>query len=213
MKMKEVGGGQDKLDHGKEITVNDPWHGTIRIDDQRDKVRGTRCNLCVITLQEGKEYQIDMMGYHQSGTYPQIDAYLRLEDSDHRHLDSNDDASLANTLNARITFPCKVTAKYRIIATTFDGATGDYGLQVTEMEADGYFGRALTDTDKNKAFADFKKAIGLYALQGKADSAIAALQKAIDVGFRDFQSIESDRALDSLRNDPRFKDLRQKALK
>lgn len=133
-KLQEIGGQQEKLGNVKEITVDRPWHGTLRDGDQRDKVRGTICNVCVVTLEEGKDYQIDMKGDSKGDAYPApLDPYLRLESEGGRHLDSNDDApgAYGTSLSARLMFLCKSTGKYRIIATTFDGGTGGYTIQVT----------------------------------------------------------------------------------
>jgi tetratricopeptide (TPR) repeat protein len=46
-----------------------------------------------------------------------------------------------------------------------------------------------------------------YALLGKTDEALTWLQKALDAGFRSDDTLRTDSDLDSLRSDPRFKDL------
>ena len=43
-----------------------------------------------------------------------------------------------------------------------------------------------------------------YALLGMTDPAIAAVQRAVDLGYRDVRRLRRDRDLKSLRRDPRF---------
>jgi tetratricopeptide (TPR) repeat protein len=46
-----------------------------------------------------------------------------------------------------------------------------------------------------------------YALLKQKDLAIATLRKAVDLGYRDFRYMIEDRDLESLRKDPRFRQL------
>lgn len=46
-----------------------------------------------------------------------------------------------------------------------------------------------------------------YALLKKADPALKALRKAIELGYRDFRYLREDRDLDAIRQDPRFRQL------
>ena len=46
-----------------------------------------------------------------------------------------------------------------------------------------------------------------FALQGKTDLAIENLGKALALGYKDFEYIEKDSELDSIRDDPRYKKL------
>jgi len=43
-----------------------------------------------------------------------------------------------------------------------------------------------------------------YALTGRKDEALAALSRAIDLGYEDYQWMSADGDLSSLREDPRF---------
>ena len=45
------------------------------------------------------------------------------------------------------------------------------------------------------------------ALVGKKDEAIATLEKAIELGYSDFEHLKKDADLKELRSDPRFKSL------
>ena len=46
-----------------------------------------------------------------------------------------------------------------------------------------------------------------YALIKKNDLALKTLRRSIELGYRDFRYMREDRDLDSLRNDPRFRQL------
>jgi tetratricopeptide (TPR) repeat protein len=46
-----------------------------------------------------------------------------------------------------------------------------------------------------------------YALLKQADMALRALRRAVELGYRDFQFMEEDRDLESIRKDPRFRQL------
>lgn len=46
-----------------------------------------------------------------------------------------------------------------------------------------------------------------YAMLGQTESAVRALRKAIELGYRDFRYMREDRDLDNIRHDPQFKKL------
>jgi tetratricopeptide (TPR) repeat protein len=46
-----------------------------------------------------------------------------------------------------------------------------------------------------------------YALLGRADQALRALRTALELGYRDFRYMREDHDLDSIRHDPRFRQL------
>ena len=46
-----------------------------------------------------------------------------------------------------------------------------------------------------------------YALLKRPDHAIKALRRAVELGYRDFRYMREDRDLDSIRHDPRFRQL------
>jgi Flp pilus assembly protein TadD len=46
-----------------------------------------------------------------------------------------------------------------------------------------------------------------YARLNKTDAAIRALRRAIELGYRDYRYIKQDRDLDSIRDDPRYREL------
>ncbi len=46
-----------------------------------------------------------------------------------------------------------------------------------------------------------------YALLKRPDQAIRALRRAVELGYRDFRYMREDRDLDSIRHDPRFRQM------
>lgn len=46
-----------------------------------------------------------------------------------------------------------------------------------------------------------------FALLKRSDAAVAALRKAIELGYRDFHFLRHDKDLESIRKDPRFRQL------
>jgi Flp pilus assembly protein TadD len=46
-----------------------------------------------------------------------------------------------------------------------------------------------------------------YALLKQPDLALVTLRKAVELGYRDFRYMEEDRDLDSIRKDPRFRQI------
>jgi len=46
-----------------------------------------------------------------------------------------------------------------------------------------------------------------YSMLNRVDESIAALRKALDLGYRDFNHLLKDDDLKNVRNDPRFRDL------
>ena len=46
-----------------------------------------------------------------------------------------------------------------------------------------------------------------YALLKRPDQAIKTLRRAVELGYRDFRYMREDRDLDSIRHDPRFRQL------
>ena len=46
-----------------------------------------------------------------------------------------------------------------------------------------------------------------YALLKRADLALRSLRKAVELGYRDFRYMKEDRDLESIRHDPRFRQL------
>lgn len=46
-----------------------------------------------------------------------------------------------------------------------------------------------------------------YALLKRADQALKSLRRAVELGYRDFRYMREDRDLDSIRTDPRFRQL------
>ena len=85
------------------------------------------CKRFTIELKAGTTYQIDMV---RVGNKKQnmLDPFLRLEDSNGKELAKDDDGG--GIPNARIIFDCTANGAYTIVATSFNGSTGAFGLSV-----------------------------------------------------------------------------------
>jgi hypothetical protein len=100
----------------------------LALSDPPDKVmRHSRCKTFTVTLTAGMQYQIDMV--RPPGT--PLDPYLRLEDSNGRHLAIDDDSG--GNLNARIIFRATQTGNYRIVATALNSRLGPFTLTVLQQ--------------------------------------------------------------------------------
>lgn len=64
----------------------------------------------------------------------------------------------------------------------------------------------LTEVAPKSAYAFYNLACS-YSNLGQVDDGIAALRKALDLGYRDFNFMMTDADLDNVRRDPRFKKL------
>src|SRR4051812_16025839 len=64
----------------------------------------------------------------------------------------------------------------------------------------------LVQLKPNDALAHYNLACS-YALLQRPDYALRTLRKAIELGYRDFRFIRDDKDLESIRHDPRFKQL------
>lgn len=61
-------------------------------------------------------------------------------------------------------------------------------------------------TQNPQAYEEYWLSV-FYSANGDKEKALAALQKSLDLGFRDFRSIEANAAFSPLRDDARFKQL------
>jgi hypothetical protein len=123
----------------EQLTSQDPVYPT----------RGGRHKVHTVKLQEGKNYQIDMIS-------SAFDSYLFLEDSAGKVLMQDDDSG--GYPNARIIFRPTKTDTYRIVATTFelaapDRSPGPYSVTVVENP----HAQPAFAPPSNKNFPKFKK--------------------------------------------------------
>ena len=79
---------------------------------------------------------------------------------------------------------------------TLKGRYAD-GLQVDKR---------LVQLRPNDALAHYNLACS-YALLKKPDLSLKTLRRAVELGYRDFRYMREDRDLDSIRHDPRFRQL------
>jgi thiol-disulfide isomerase/thioredoxin len=135
---------------GKDVKIQDK----LTKDSTKDTKRGFACKVHVVPMKAGKVYTIDMVT-------KDFDAYLRLEDPSGKQLDEDDDSG--GDLNARIIFNCMKDGNYRVIATCYAEATGNYTLTV---KSSGTAVKSTTAHDQliGKAAPDFA---GTFTLNGK----------------------------------------------
>ncbi len=80
-------------------------------------------------------------------------------------------------------------------------------LTVKGRFADGLrIDRRLVELRPDDPLAHYNLACS-YALLKRPDQAIRTLRRAIELGYRDFRYIREDRDLDTIRHDPRFRQL------
>jgi tetratricopeptide (TPR) repeat protein len=66
--------------------------------------------------------------------------------------------------------------------------------------------RRLVQLRPNDALAHYNLACS-YALLKRPDHALKTLRRAVELGYRDFRYMREDRDLDTIRHDPRFRQL------
>jgi tetratricopeptide (TPR) repeat protein len=66
--------------------------------------------------------------------------------------------------------------------------------------------RRLVQLRPNDALAHYNLACS-YALLKRPDQALKTLRRAVELGYRDFRYMREDRDLDTIRHDPRFRQL------
>jgi hypothetical protein len=66
--------------------------------------------------------------------------------------------------------------------------------------------KRLVQLRPNDALAHYNLACS-YALLKRADLSLKTLRRAVELGYRDFRYMREDRDLDSIRHDPRFRQL------
>jgi hypothetical protein len=155
--------------------------GKLSPDDPKDKMTGKPRKAHEFKMIAGKTYQIDLVSRA-------FDSFLRLEDESGKQLAFDDDGG--GFPNARILFKAPKDGTYRIIATSYDGKTGDYRLTAraasetavaatAELKAatgelqrsffPAYqmvvrkFGEAKTDAERDKLLDEFSKRMEKHA--------------------------------------------------
>lgn len=126
---------------------------------------------------------------------PMVDAYLwrgRLE------------LIQGDTAQAKIDFEYVVAAD-----TTMDGSARHYALHFLgrDAEALAWMDSVLMAEPNSDNYYD---AACLYALTGRTEQALNAFDKALSLGYRDFQHIAADTDLDAIRDLPRFTEILNK---
>jgi len=109
-----------KLDGAKDGAKAD-FQGQLDANDAPDAVRNRPAKVHTLKMAKDKTYVIDL----QSADF---DSYLRLEDAAGKQIAQDDDGG--GFPNARLRFTAPQDGEYRVIATSFDGKTGRYTLEV-----------------------------------------------------------------------------------
>jgi tetratricopeptide (TPR) repeat protein len=68
--------------------------------------------------------------------------------------------------------------------------------------------KRLVQLRPNDALAHYNLACS-YALLKRPEQSLKTLRRAVELGYRDFRYMKEDRDLDSIRHDPRFRQLRR----
>jgi len=66
---------------------------------------------------------------------------------------------------------------------------------------------AMNKRPQRKTSTDVYWLSSLYAGNGEKEKALATLQEAFELGFRDFATIDANAAFSGLRDDPQFQDM------
>lgn len=109
-----------------------------------------------------------------------------------------------DTAQAKIDFEYVVAAD-----TTMDGSARHYALHFLgrDAEALAWMDSVLMVEPNSDNYYD---AACLYALMGRIEQALNAFDKALSLGYRDFQHIAADTDLDAIRDLPRFTEILNK---
>jgi thiol-disulfide isomerase/thioredoxin len=137
--------------------------GKLTDDDPKDKVTKTASNVRLYKMKAKEAYVIRMAS-------DEVDAFLRLENSDGKQLALNDDEG-PGTFNSKIVFKCEKDGEYKIIATCFPQPTGNlkltgkYTLTVGKASKEEVNAAYPHDALIGKAAPEV---VGEFAINGKA---------------------------------------------
>jgi thiol-disulfide isomerase/thioredoxin len=152
--------------------------GELTVDDPKDTVRqNCHAKTYMFKMAAGMTYKIDMVT-----KTPQLDPYLRLEDPEGNKVAEDDDGG--GFPNARIVYKPEKTGTYKIIATTFQPATGKFLLTARPAgPGDMLAGRVkdlprATPEEKKNLLAEIKK----HFAENKDKLTGADVQLAFSVG-------------------------------
>jgi len=89
-----------------------------------------------------------------------------------------------------------------------DSTTGDLGLgQMYLLQGNSERALPLLERQSRKNSNNLFWLACVYSAHGDKDKALAAMQEALQLGFRDFAAIDASPALAPLRSGPRFQQL------
>ena len=144
--------GQAQIISEQTVRIGEPVTGMLSADDGVEPYRGFLADRYVIEATAGQRIEIVM----QSDDF---DAYLQVEDAAGNWLSEDDDGG--GDLNARVVFTVPIDGQYSVLASSYDGETGEYLLLVRQHHIHPIafepirLGRrvrgSLTDTDGSRS--------------------------------------------------------------
>ncbi len=106
------------------------FKGELNNNDSSDNWSGFPCKVFAIKMEAGKTYSIQLRRRNVRNQFLDFDPYLRIQDKDFTELAHDDDSG--GDQDSLIIFQPVLTDEYRVIASSFNGAPGNFTLQIME---------------------------------------------------------------------------------
>jgi thiol-disulfide isomerase/thioredoxin len=149
--------------------------GKLTADDPKDEIikRSTH-KVHPYKMKAGQAYVIDLVS-------KDFDSFLRLLDPSGKQVAEDDDGG--GFPNARIVHKAASTGEYKIIATSYDGKTGDYTLTVRQGSAEDVAKVAKADPHGDMIGKPAPDLVGEFAINGTAKKLSDLKGKVVLVDF------------------------------
>jgi len=145
--------------------------GKLTNDDPKDKLTKHPSKEHGYRMVKGTVYVIDMVSRD-------LDSFLRLENPDGKQVAFDDDGG--GFPNARITHKATASGQYKVIATSYDGKTGDYTLTVRKGTAEDI---AKADPFHQLLGKPAPDLTGVFSLNGKTTKLSDLKRKVVLLDF------------------------------